>query len=50
MVNNKINSKYTVILCAGLESLFRDEMSFIEVSGYVRIRAINVISPGFKGY
>ena len=24
-------------------------MSFIEVSGYIRIRAINVILPGFKG-
>ena len=28
----------------------RVEMSFIEVSGYIRIRAINVILPGFKGY
>ena len=25
-------------------------MNFIEVSGYIRIRAINVILPGFKGY
>ena len=24
--------------------------SFIEVSGYIGIRAINVILPGFKGY
>ena len=23
---------------------------FIDVSGYIRIRAINVILPGFKGY
>ena len=28
----------------------RVEMSFTEVSGYIRIRAINVILPGFKGY
>ena len=28
----------------------RVEMSFIEVSGYIRIKAINVILPGFKGY
>ena len=28
----------------------RVEMSFIEVSGYIRIRAINVILPGFKEY
>ena len=27
----------------------RVEMSFIEVSGYIRIKAINVILPGFKG-
>ena len=28
----------------------RVAMSFIEVSGYIRIRAINVILPGLKGY
>ena len=28
----------------------RGKMSFIEVSGYIRIRAIDVILPGFKGY
>ena len=28
----------------------RVKMSFMEVSGYIRIRAINVILPGFKGY
>ena len=25
-------------------------MSYIDVSGYIRIRVINVILPGFKGY
>ena len=28
----------------------RVEMSFIEVYDYIRIKAINVILPGFKGY
>ena len=26
------------------------KMNYIKVSGYVRIRTINVILPGFKGY
>ena len=35
-----------------LSVLARDEgtMRYIDVSGYIRIKAINVILPGFKRY